>query len=73
LGERRKVTGSGVKELSANLRDSEIPEALYQIGVAIPDKAALDFVACTNMLSVGVDVQRLGLMMVNGQPKTVSE
>lgn len=73
LGERRKVAGSGVKELSANLRDSEIPEALYQLGVAIPDKAALDFVACTNMLSVGVDVQRLGLMMVNGQPKTVSE
>ncbi len=73
LGEKRKVTGSGVKELSANLRDSEIPEALYQLGIAIPDKAALDFVACTNMLSVGVDVQRLGLMLVNGQPKTVSE
>jgi len=73
LGEKRTLSGSGVKELSANLKDSEIPEALYQLGIAIPDKSALDFVACTNMLSVGVDVQRLGLMMVNGQPKTVSE
>jgi hypothetical protein len=73
LGERRTIAGSGVKELSANLKDSEIPEALHQLGISIPDKSALDFVACTNMLSVGVDVQRLGLMMVNGQPKTVSE
>jgi hypothetical protein len=73
LGEKRTIAGAGVKELSANLKDSEIPEALHQLGTAIPDKSALDFVACTNMLSVGVDVQRLGLMMVNGQPKTVSE
>lgn len=73
LGEKRRVSGSGVKELSANLRDSEIPEALHQLAQEIPSATALDFVACTNMLSVGVDVQRLGLMMVNGQPKTVSE
>jgi hypothetical protein len=73
LGEKRRVSGSGVKELSANLRDSEVPEALHQLAQEIPSTTALDFVACTNMLSVGVDVQRLGLMMVNGQPKTVSE
>jgi len=73
LGEKRAVAGSGVKELSANLKDSEIPEALHQLGIALPDRATLDFVACTNMLSVGVDIQRLGLMMVNGQPKTVAE
>lgn len=73
LGERRKLDGAGVRELSANLRDSEIPEALHQLGIGLPDKATLDFVACTNMLSVGVDVSRLGLMMINGQPKTVSE
>lgn len=73
LGEKRTIAGAGVKELSANLKDSEIPEALHLLGTAIPAKSALDFVACTNMLSVGVDVQRLGLMMVNGQPKTVSE
>ena len=73
LGEKRTIAGAGVKELSANLKDSEIPEALQQLGISLPSKDTLDFVACTNMLSVGVDVQRLGLMLVNGQPKTVSE
>lgn len=73
LGERRKVTASRVSELSANLKDSEIPEALHRLSVELPSKHALDYVACTNMLSVGVDVSRLGLMLVNGQPKTVSE
>jgi hypothetical protein len=73
IGENRSVSGSRVKELSANLKDSAIPEALHQLSIALPSPETLDFVACTNMLSVGVDVQRLGLIMVNGQPKTVSE
>lgn len=73
LGEARNVASSRVSELSANLRDSEIPEALHRLSVELPNTEALDYVACTNMLSVGVDVQRLGLMLVNGQPKTVSE
>lgn len=73
LGSPRNIREDNVRELSANLRDSEIPEMLSRLAVELPDKRTLDFVACTNMLSVGVDVSRLGLMIVNGQPKTVSE
>jgi hypothetical protein len=62
-----------IEELSANLKGGDVGRALERLNIAHPDPASVDAVACTNMLSVGVDVGRLGLMIMKGQPKTTAE
>ncbi len=60
-------------EMSANISSREIPEILESLKAPKGNRAAIDCLPCTNMFSVGVDVKRLGLIMMNGQPKTTSE
>ncbi|WP_446218663.1 helicase-related protein [Micromonospora sp. IBHARD004] len=60
-------------ELTSRVPASEIPSRLRQLDVRHPDKYAFDVVLATNMISVGVDVDRLGLMAVTGQPQTTAE
>ncbi len=62
-----------VEELSANVKGYQIPEVLEKLKLSINDKGTVDILPCTNMISVGVDISRLGVMMINGQPKTTSE
>lgn len=61
------------RELTSRVSQKEIIEILSELKVQAGKAGAVDVVLATNMVSVGVDVSRLGLMVMNGQPKTRSE
>lgn len=63
----------GYSELTSRIDASAIPARLKQIEKRLPDKDTVDVLLATNMISVGVDVDRLGLMAVMGQPQTTAE
>jgi hypothetical protein len=64
------------RELTSRVQSSEIPEVLQQLFVRWDGSRyshPIDVCLATNMIQVGLDVPRLGLMTVVGQPKTTSE
>lgn len=69
----RRLPDDEILELTSNVPPAEIPEKLELLQRRRGETGAASFVASTNMISVGVDVPRLGLMLVVGQPKTTSE
>lgn len=60
-------------EMTSRKKSSEIPTELKILAKRRGETDAADVVLATNMISVGVDVDRLGLMAVMGQPQTTSE
>jgi len=62
-----------VEELTSRLSSSDIPRILDDLGMKITTGDAVDALLASSMISVGVDIPRLGLMVMNGQPKTVAE
>lgn len=77
VGELRKIFNT--KELTSRLPSSVINQTLKDLensyGKENIDKKiyAINVLLASNMISVGVDVSRLNLMVVNGQPKLTSE
>jgi hypothetical protein len=62
-----------VDELTSRRTQDEILKMLDTLAIRAGQAGVLDTVLATNMVSVGVDIPRLGLMLVNGQPKTIAE
>jgi hypothetical protein len=60
-------------ELTSRVGTKEIGDMLERLGKPADDPEAVDILAASNMISVGMDIPRLGLMVVNAQPKTLSE
>lgn len=69
-----------LRELTSRMNSREISEVLqngllrsYSSESNNDNKDVYDFLVATNMISVGVDIGRLGTMIVAGQPKSNAE
>jgi hypothetical protein len=63
-------------ELTSRLVSWRIPTLLKRLENEFPrskENWPIDVLIATNMISVGVDIDRLGLMVVTGQPRSTSE
>lgn len=75
-----RISGSGsrpisdergrVEELSSRTKSTDLPAILDMLNRPYPDSP--DVLFTTSMFGTGVDIPRIGLMVVNGQPKTTS-
>lgn len=62
-----------IEELTSRRSSNEIPDLLKDLRRSRSSHRAIDILLATNMISVGIDIPRLGLMVVNGQPKGIAE
>jgi hypothetical protein len=70
----RRVRADRVLELTSRRGPDELPNDLRELGRSANETdQAIDVVLSSNMLSVGIDIPRLALMLMVGQPKTTAE
>ncbi len=62
-----------VLELTSRVPTAEVAGAKRRLALPFSAEERVDVALATNMISVGLDIGRLGLMMVLGQPKTSAE
>jgi hypothetical protein len=60
-------------ELTSRVNTAEVAHAKKRLALAFSERDRVDVAIATNMISVGLDITRLGLMAVFGQPKTSAE
>jgi len=83
-GERRRIEPADVLfarrsiqrdvlELTSRVNTGQVANTKSRLAKPFADADHVDTALATNMISVGLDITRLGLMMVLGQPKTSAE
>ena len=69
----RQITENDFTDLYSQKTGAELNDILARLEQAKDCENSLGLLLTTNIISVGIDVERLGLMLVNGQPKASSE
>lgn len=62
-----------IMELTSRRRSDEIPKAIEQLQVSYGNPNCTDICLASNIIEVGIDIDRLGLMTIVGQPKTTAQ
>ncbi|WP_143608418.1 helicase-related protein [Streptomyces sp. CB03234] len=62
-----------VEEMTSRLRQDQVPEAMEKLARKAKDGNAIDVCLASSLIEVGIDIDRLSLMTVVGQPKSTSQ
>jgi hypothetical protein len=63
-----------IEELTSRLQSEEVPEAIKKLEVpTTSDGMPVDICLASNIIEVGVDIDRLSIMAIVGQPKTTAQ
>ena len=60
-------------ELTSRVSTNQVAQTKRRLSLPFQEREKVDVALATNMISVGLDITRLGLMVVLGQPKTAAE
>ena len=63
----RKI--ENVRELTSRVNQTRLGEVKKALELNLGSGSCVDIVATSNMFQVGIDISRLGIMTINGQPK----
>lgn len=71
----RYINESGILELTSRIDNAEVPAAIenLQRAYSVEKNRAYDCCLASSIIEVGVDITRLALMTITGQPKTTAQ
>lgn len=61
-----------LKELTGRIPQDQVPKAIEELSRPVGNEA-VDFCLASNIIEVGIDIERLALLVVVGQPKSTSQ